>query len=207
MTSRLMAKGARYVVIDDALSAAAFESWQRAASRATYQPTFGSVTAELDGITFFANGRLSDGSAGQSACRELSDEIISGLGLLDFPSTALPDGFRFWRYPRATGLDWHDDGRARSAAFTLYLSDEWRATWGGELEILDVSTDDVPCRYRDIPRDLMNSPVLPVAIPPRPNRLVLMVAGTFHRIRPVEFNAGDRLRRSLTGFVASTDAV
>lgn len=45
-------------------------------------------------------------------------------------------------------------------------------------------------------------PVSPVAIAPKPNRLVLVKAETVHQIHRVDETAGDSLRCTLTGFVS-----
>ncbi len=188
-------------MIDDVLTPTALAAWQRIERLQKCQPSFGSISPELDGISYFSEVALS----GIDLEKRYVDEVRRGislgcehLGSSDFLGL---DRLRFWRYPRGTGLDWHDDGSGRSVAVTFYLSPEWRAHWGGELDIIDCSTEQVPCIYSVVPRDLMNAPVPPVTLFPRPNRLILMTAGTFHRVRRVDANAGEHLRRSFTAFL------
>jgi hypothetical protein len=197
-----VAVGRRFVVIDDALSQDAFAAWMDEERSVKHRPSFSSIDPVFDGIAFYADSSFASVKVGEDCIEELKSAVRKGLEALGVPPI---DGehFRFWRYGRGSGLDWHDDGRGRGAAFTLYLSSEWRATWGGELELFDCSVDEVPCVEFDVPKDLMNAPVLATSIAPRPNRLVVMLAGTFHRVRKVEASAGDSLRRSITGFLAA----
>ncbi|NUO96598.1 MAG: 2OG-Fe(II) oxygenase [Nonomuraea sp.] len=201
MSGVTTAVGRRFAVIDDALPPDAFDAWAKEERSVTYRPAFSSIDPVFDGMAFHADASFASVKAGGDHGEAVRSAVRKGLEALNLE---LADGehFRFWRYGRGSGLGWHDDGRGRGAAFTLYLSDEWRATWGGELELFDCSVDDVPCVHFDVPRDLMNAPLPATSIAPRPNRLVVMTAGTFHRVRPVEAGAGDRLRRSITGFLA-----
>ena len=129
---------------------------------------------------------------------DLVRAVVSSWGIA-VPADASLD-FAFWRYGTGEGLSWHDDGADRIAACTLYASRDWRATWGGELELFDVPTDAVPMVAGDVASDLMGSPVNSTAIFPRFDRLVVLRAGTFHRVRPVTAFA-DGPRDSLTGFL------
>ncbi|MGW2215151.1 2OG-Fe(II) oxygenase [Nonomuraea sp. NPDC001684] len=204
MSDVTTAVGRRYAVIDDALPLDAFDAWAKAERAVTYRPTFSSIDPVFDGVAFHADASFASVPVGDEHGAAMRSAVRKGLEALGLD---LADGehFRFWRYGRGSGLGWHDDGRGRGAAFTLYLSGEWRATWGGELELFDCPVDDVPCVHFDVARDLMDAPLPATAIAPRPNRLVVMAAGTFHRVRPVEAGAGDHLRRSITGFLAPKD--
>ncbi|MGY2063204.1 2OG-Fe(II) oxygenase, partial [Nocardia gipuzkoensis] len=134
---------------------------------------------------------------------ELAAALRAAAARLAVPVGDSPIASTFWAYPAGTKLGWHDDGAQRSGAFVLYLSREWRASWGGELDIIDCAVEAVPNIHDDLDLDLLATPVHPTAIFPRPNRLVLMRSGTFHRIRRVDTAAGSVARESLTGFVAS----
>ncbi|WP_327586777.1 2OG-Fe(II) oxygenase [Nonomuraea sp. NBC_00507] len=195
------ALGRRFVVIDNALHQDAFDAWAKEERSVKHRPSFSSIDPVFDGVAFHADSSFASAKVGDDHGEAVKSAIRKGLEALDL-KLADCEHFRFWRYGRGSGLGWHDDGRGRGAAFTLYLSSEWRATWGGELELFDCSVDEVPCVELDIPKDLMNAPMPATSIAPRPNRLVVMVAGTFHRVRKVEASAGDNLRRSITGFLA-----
>ncbi|MHA6751674.1 2OG-Fe(II) oxygenase [Dermacoccus nishinomiyaensis] len=139
------------------------------------------------------------------AARERVARAVSLAGRSLSMDAARPyDQISFWRYPQGCGLDWHDDGGdVGGAVFIIYISPEWRATWGGELELIDSPVDDVPCQFWDLSKDLMNAPGPRICVAPRPNRLVVMKTSTFHRLRAVHARAGDSLRQSITGFVSS----
>jgi len=198
-----LAIGERFVVVDDVLPEAVFAEWAAAERRATFRPSFSSVNPMFDGMSFFSETAFSAVEVSAESVAAVRSAVDAATARLDESSPACRDEFRFWRYGRGVGLDWHDDGASRAAAFILYLSATWRADWGGELEIVDCSVDDVPCQYSDVGRDLMNAPVLRTAIAPKPNRLVVMLGRTFHRVRKVEAGAGDTIRRSLSGFVVA----
>ncbi|QYC39034.1 hypothetical protein Nocox_07040 [Nonomuraea coxensis DSM 45129] len=188
-------------MIDDALTEDAFAAWTAEERSVRHRPSFSSIDPVFDGVAFHADASFASVDVGDDHVQEVRSAVRKGLEALDV-RVSDSDRFRFWRYGRGSGLGWHDDGRGRGAAYTLYLSGEWRATWGGELELFDCPVDEVPCVDVDVPKDLMNAPVPATSIAPRPNRLVVMVAGTFHRVRKVEASAGDNLRRSITGFLA-----
>lgn len=195
-----VAAGQRYVVIDNALSPDAFAAWTAEERSAKMRPAFSSIDPVFDGISFYADTSTAPEKMAEGHVEEVRAAIRGGLDVLRI-AAADPEHARFYRYGRGSGLDWHDDGKSRVAAFILYLSAEWRATWGGELELFDCSVDDVPCVEFNVAKDLMNAPTVATSIAPRPNRLVVMAGGTFHRVRKVEPSAGDNLRRSISGFL------
>lgn len=78
-------------------------------------------------------------------------------------------------YPRGRGLPLHDDARF-TGTFTLYLHDEWRREWGGELVVGEER------------------------VFPEPNRMVFLRAGVPHEVEPVDDAAGGRLRMSVIGY-------
>lgn len=117
--------------------------------------------------------------------------------------------FALWQYPAGTRLGWHNDaGGGRTGEFILYLHDRWQPSWGGELIVLDeFSPFDVqglpaPERFAAIEKVVGQSRSNLTAIVPRPNRLVMVRAGTCHYINRVDGAAGSSRRRSLTGFAS-----
>lgn len=78
-------------------------------------------------------------------------------------------------YPRGGGLASHDDADS-VGTFALYLHREWKAAWGGALEVGGRLLE------------------------PEPNRCVFLKGGTPHRVLPVADAAGDRLRVSVIGY-------
>jgi hypothetical protein len=99
-------------------------------------------------------------------------------------------------YPVEAGLAWHDDAKDRSGSFVLYLHDEWKSSWGAELLIAsDVGGRKATVRrYQGVDTDLGHY------VAAVPNRLVVIKAGTPHRLKSVSVNAGENLRISMTGF-------
>ena len=46
-------------------------------------------------------------------------------------------------YPAGTQLSWHKDAAERSGEYIFYAHPRWNVQWGGELFVLDVTTDDL----------------------------------------------------------------
>jgi hypothetical protein len=119
-------------------------------------------------------------------------------------------------YPPGSGLSWHHD-RFYSGAYTFYAHPQWNSDWGGELMIADPacrnwSTPKVEVlgaeQRRSLPAALDNraeserlmNPGVGSFVLPKPNRLVLLAGGVYHRINPVSPAAGHHLRCSVSGF-------
>lgn len=98
-----------------------------------------------------------------------------------------------YMYPAASGLSWHDDARDRSGSYILYLHDEWKSTWGAEL-LVAADRRASTRRYQGINTDLGHY------VSASPNRLVVIKAGTPHKVNQVSPRAGENVRMSFTGF-------
>ncbi|RDI63682.1 2OG-Fe(II) oxygenase [Nocardia pseudobrasiliensis] len=199
-------RGDRYLVLDDVLSEAALTAFRTAQRLSSPRPSLSTVDRYFDGLAFRGAGpefAISADPDAEAHLAELAAALRVATARLAVPVGDSPIASTFWAYPAGTKLGWHDDGAQRAGAFTLYLSRQWRASWGGELDIIDCDVDAVPNVHNDLDLDLLASPTDPIAIFPRPNRLVLMRSMTFHRIRRVDAAAGNVARESLTGFVAS----
>ena len=40
-------------------------------------------------------------------------------------------------YPTGAELSWHKDGALGGGAYSFYIHDEWKHTWGGNLMVAD----------------------------------------------------------------------
>lgn len=117
--------------------------------------------------------------------------------------------FAFWQYPAGSRLSWHNDaGNGRTGEYVLYLHEEWDPSWGGELILLDkqirLDRDAGRDSFEAVHSAVARSEELLTAVHPRPNRLVMMQAGTCHYISRIEPHARFA-RRSLTGFASNSD--
>lgn len=99
-------------------------------------------------------------------------------------------------YPLGSGLSWHDDAKGRAASYVFYLHDEWKASWGAELLIADRECPD----HRSETINHIQVASFGTYVTPRPNRLVVIKAGTPHTVKRVDVNAGENVRTSVTGF-------
>ncbi|MEU8508756.1 2OG-Fe(II) oxygenase [Streptomyces brevispora] len=214
---REIQRGKRFVVIDDFLSEPVFSGAQDLLERATFTRRE-SVISEEDGPAFRSKGvRFKEelGSVDAGGRPKVYEELARAVHAhSDFYGEASTDwnriAFAFWKYPAGSRLGWHNDaGRGRRGEFILFLHDRWRPSWGGELKLID--EDPQPANAdddaeSDLVRRMENridrSTTSPVAIVPKPNRLVLVKSDTVHTIGRVDPTAGDTLRRSLTGFVS-----
>jgi hypothetical protein len=112
-----------------------------------------------------------------------------------------------WRYPIGAALGWHNDaGRARVGEFVCFLHEEWSADWGGELVIIDEPAEHVSldgAGGSTAITDFVSESSYPgTAVFPKPNRVVLLKAGTAHCIKRVEGSWSGRPRTTLTGFLS-----
>ncbi|MFB7555998.1 2OG-Fe(II) oxygenase [Streptomyces brevispora] len=214
---REIQRGKRFVIIDDFLSEPVFSGAQDLLERATFTRRE-SVISEEDGPAFRSKGvRFKEelGSVDAGGRPKVYEELARAVHAhSDFYGEASTDwnriAFAFWKYPAGSRLGWHNDaGRGRRGEFILFLHDRWRPSWGGELKLID--EDPQPANAdddaeSDLVRRMENridrSTTSPVAIVPKPNRLVLVKSDTVHTIGRVDPTAGDTLRRSLTGFVS-----
>jgi hypothetical protein len=115
-----------------------------------------------------------------------------------------------WRYPRGSALGWHNDaGGGRIGEFVCFLHDAWGADWGGELVILDEPADQDdrtgPSGPLSITEFVERSRATMTLVPPRPNRVVFVQAGTAHTIKRVEDQWSGQPRTTFTGFVTNQE--
>jgi 2OG-Fe(II) oxygenase superfamily/Phosphopantetheine attachment site len=214
-----ISSGERHFVIDDFLPLDQFNSLRMTMCDAKYELIDSVVNSVLDGAAYRSSGRMLTydahptagalGAAFGSILRAVRDapEVFGQAGE-DWSILS----FAFWQYPVGTRLGWHNDaGERRSGEFILYLHDEWKPSWGGELVLLDHDTDALTFEEGADPFALVEAAVARArtqltAIVPRSNRLVLVRAGTAHYINRVDTAAGDARRCSLTGFAAKRSA-
>jgi len=125
-------------------------------------------------------------------------------------------------YLAGAELSWHRDGALGGGAYSFYIHDEWRHTWGGNLLIADQKTKIRPTRplpgtaledmlgrdFKSRSRtwnlkkesDMIMSPGHGRYFAPLPNRLMITTGEIVHKVERVDYAAGENSRRSLTGF-------
>ena len=112
-------------------------------------------------------------------------------------------------YPKGTRISWHGDGGEYSSALTYYLHPRWSPHWGGELLVANTPPQNLMPKLDyevsgAIDHSQMDAWINAYGtghmIIPKPNRLVLMKAGTAHMVNRVDEAAGDNLRWSIVGF-------
>jgi hypothetical protein len=119
---------------------------------------------------------------------------------------------RAFLYPKETGLGWHKDAGVFSGAFVYYAHPEWESYWGGELFVARLPkgraalAEGSPLDPRALHRALSEIGAGEY-IAPKPNRLVVLRAGTPHRINAVHAAAGSHVRCSIAGFFVRPEAL
>jgi len=93
---------------------------------------------------------------------------------------------RLYAYGAGTRADWHTDAAGYTGAFVYYVHPLWNRSWGGDLL---VRVDDM-----SLAADCG------IFVTPRPNRLVLLKAGTEHAVSRLSSAIGSGFRRSMSGF-------
>ena len=118
----------------------------------------------------------------------------------------LPDTYvtaRTYLHPPGSGLDWHDDGGRFQGAYTFYAHPRWHASWGGELLVVenDLGRRLLPDKKRmqdgktetvkeswsvlykdDLSEMLFDNVTSTEFVFPKPNRLVFLKGGLWHKI-------------------------
>lgn len=213
-------QGERYLMIDDFLPQEVFDRLRRDADLTSYHDVPSVVDERIDGTARrslggafgFAEALVGESMGGgiSQAMKAIKQAVamhpeIYGAAGIDWKVLS----FALWQYPTGTRLGWHNDaGGGRTGEFILYLHDRWQPSWGGELIMLDefspfdVHGLPVPERFGAIEKVVARSRSNLTAIVPRPNRLVMVRAGTCHYINRVDKAAGSARRRSLTGFAS-----
>ena len=119
-------------------------------------------------------------------------------------------------YPSGSELSWHHD-RFYSGAYTFYAHPFWNSAWGGELMLADSTCQNWSTpkeevmgleEKRSLPAALDNraenlrlmDPGIGHFVMAKPNRLVVVKGGVYHRINPVSAAAGHHVRCSVSGF-------
>jgi len=129
--------------------------------------------------------------------------------------------FTFWQYPADSRLGWHNDaGRGRRGEYIVYLHRQWDISWGGELLLIDreprALLEAAGASVAELtgagPQAVLNEvlrscEISPLAVLPRPNRLVLVKSDTVHTVLRVDRTAGASRRCTLTGFVYDDGAL
>lgn len=209
-------RGERLVVIDDFLPLPALSRLRDIAKHVPYSDVDSVVDARVDGSAMRSRGGVIDRSGSLP-----NDGVSEAMGAIraciaDHPEIYGAAGvdwrllsFSLWQYAAGTRLGWHNDaGNGRTGEFILYLHDAWRPSWGGELIVLDAFCPLDMARLNPQERfaaveDIVAAAASPlVAIQPRPNRLVMVRAGTCHYINRVDRAAGPARRHTLTGFAS-----
>ncbi|QMU74631.1 hypothetical protein GXW83_01360 [Streptacidiphilus sp. PB12-B1b] len=208
-------RGDRFVIIDDFLDEAMLTEMRTLMARATFSEVQSVIHPETDGRAFRSRGTYLKGDAlGQEdsagrpkAYEKILRAVAAEPGIFGTRGDGWDQaGFTFWRYPAGSRLSWHNDaGGGRRGEFIVFLHDTWNASWGGELMVLNeepaASADGTGSFIAQMEKQVRQSTGSPVAILPRPNRLVLVKAGTTHQINRVDSTA-EAPRCTLTGFIS-----
>jgi len=106
-----------------------------------------------------------------------------------------------YNYKSGERLAWHTDSEIYSGAFILYAHENWDIEWGGELLYSNVNASDIfnPNTKVDAEKKLKRLEQGKY-INPLPNRLVVIGAGTPHKVSNVTLSAEDNMRVSVAGF-------
>lgn len=207
-----------YEIIDDFLPEAMLVALRQASSNAEFLPIRSVVDEDADGPAFRSKGQVIGLKKNEIARNSLDpyERILAALGETQQIFGQLGEdwtqaSFAFWQYPAGSRLGWHNDaGRDRIGEFILYIHEKWEPSWGGELLLQSTNThspgevSDCENPFEYVARSVAENTNELVAIPPRPNRLVMLKAGTPHCINRVDATAGDYRRCSLTGFASRT---
>ncbi|SCK13805.1 2OG-Fe(II) oxygenase [Streptomyces sp. WMMB 322] len=219
---KTVARGERFRVIDDFLEAPDLAQIRNLMADQDFQETPSVVYPESDGSAFRSRGAVlrhdMESESAQGGTVELPRaygrvvrELHSHSDMFGVPGEDWSIvGFSFWKYSAGSRLGWHNDVAAgRRGEFVFFLHDEWKASWAGELLLLDTDPGAIEIDESGMsPLEIVEAkvsvaPPCLTAIVPKPNRLVLVEEGTIHCIQRVDRTAGRAVRRTMTGFVAS----
>lgn len=220
---REVQRGDRVVVYDDVLSTEDHLRVWNWFNRLAFDPVVpGTLSRRTwDGVSFVGPSFISEGrrkvpktepfeSVVGALISTLSDEaswLIGSQGERWTDLSVVPN-----YYPAGAKLGWHNDGPGRAGAFIYYVHRQWSPSWGGELLLLDESASDLwkaakeasgsqdgLFEHQTEDRALMNGS-RSMFIAPKPNRLVVFVADTYHSVARVDSAAGEHARCALAGF-------
>ncbi|MFI8326349.1 2OG-Fe(II) oxygenase [Streptomyces sp. NPDC085529] len=202
--ARVHSRGDRYVVIDDLLPDADFEATADAFARIRLKPVLSTIDPVYDGFAHRGGEekqRLAHTDDGAPRWqRAVKEQIGAHLDLLGAPGAAdrLSLTLSAWGYSAGSRLSWHNDaGAGRIGAYVYFTHRAWSTDWGGGLALID---EESRADAADGPA-LVHTATHPTLVLPRPNRLVVFRAHTMHAVQRVDPTAGDRLRRTWTGFI------
>ncbi len=137
----------------------------------------------------------------------------------NFASKAKAMTVRSYLHPQGGSLDWHDDGGRFAGAYAFYTHRRWHASWGGEFLLIE---DELPGAMlpeheymeggevkrrrtwyvidkEDLSVLLMEGATRTTWFFPKPNRILMMRGGLWHKINLVKTNAATA-RCSIAGF-------
>jgi Rps23 Pro-64 3,4-dihydroxylase Tpa1-like proline 4-hydroxylase len=211
--------GKQYRVIDNFLPPKVLHDIRINMGSTDFQRVDSVVDAKVDGMAYRSRGQLlnfdaaiksgNPDNAYHSILRTINNCVeVYGKAGEDWSTLS----FAYCKYPAGSRLGWHNDaGKGRTGEFILYLHNEWQPSWSGELLLLDRDTNDKSTDntetnpFKRIETEVACADTELVAIQPRPNRLVLVKAGTPHTINRVDVAAGEVQRCTLTGFAAKRE--
>jgi hypothetical protein len=218
---RLTEQGERYVVHDDFLPPEIFDQAVDLMEHSVLGDTESVISPALDGPARRTRGMHFPASIGETESggrppvfTRITQAVRAQDGLFGVAGKDWDRlTFTFWQYPAGSRLGWHNDaGRGRRGEYILYLHREWDISWGGELMLLDREPRALVRPAADgrtgaalsgpglVNEILRTNEVSPIAVLPRPNRLVMVRSDTLHTVRRVDHTAGDHRRSTLTGF-------
>lgn len=218
----IVASGARYRVIDDFLPADELAEIRSLMGRRSFEEVASVIYPETDGNAFRSRGAVlrqdtgtptaesREQDAQPAAFRRILGELGAHQDMFGAPGEDWSAvGFSFWQYPAGSRLGWHNDvATGRLGEFVFFLHEEWKASWAGELLILDADPETVDVdtagmsAMEAVEAKASAASHALTAVVPKPNRLVLVREGTIHCINRVDPTAGTTLRQTMTGFVA-----
>ena len=200
-------QGTQYTVYDDVLGPDLLLQAQETVSPDDLKPALSPISRIHDGLAFKAYGPRGELAPDLSDVR--SDDIVAQLAATCVRSSKSIDTeeVRAWAYSSTymaytvgTQLSWHDDRNGEwFGVFTYYL-DPWSSQWGGELDLMDCNSEELPDRANH-EESVVDAAINATTVFPRMNRLAVLKAGTLHRVRRVDQLAGSNIRRTISGSV------
>jgi Rps23 Pro-64 3,4-dihydroxylase Tpa1-like proline 4-hydroxylase len=209
---RVHSEGRRYTVYDEMFDCDQLQDARNAVSSSTLTPALSPINRIHDGLAFKAYGPRGHLKADFSdldrsdVVQQLAATCIRTVGTNSACDDTLTWAYSstYMAYTIGTQLSWHDDRDADWAGvFTFYL-DSWSSEWGGELDIIDCDSNELPpCGTHE--ESVVHAPLNATTVFPRSNRVVVMRSGTLHRVRRVDQLAGSNVRRTISGSVWITE--
>jgi hypothetical protein len=141
------------------------------------------------------------------------DHLFKAILDSEFYRQRVPNTYvtaRTYLHPQNSGLDWHDDGARFDGAYSYYVHPRWHASWGGELMVIedDIGRAPLPEKQHmqggkietvreqwnvlhkeDLSAILLERATATEFLFPKPNRIVFLRRGVWHKVNPVKSNA------------------